>query len=96
MAVFFWILIGLTWLGGIISMLTASFHKILEDFSSQSCFFLLILNLEATKGSNGSRYKNVYMYLQVPKLFLAREKQGQLESGQKRTSFQTVQSVQNV
>ena len=34
MSVFFWILIGLTWLGGVISMLTEHFNMSIKDVTS--------------------------------------------------------------
>ena len=93
MAVFFWILIGLTWLGGIISMLTASFHQILEDFSSQSWFSHIILNFRGHKKFKWIEVQNMFIYLQVPQLFLAREKQGQLESDQKKLLSSKVENI---
>jgi len=42
MSVFFWILIGLTWVGGVISMLTEGLDLSLKDLSTKkwlkSCF----------------------------------------------------------
>ena len=43
MSVFFWILIGLTWLGGVISMLTENFNASIKDVTSEwvflNCFY---------------------------------------------------------
>jgi len=52
MSVFFWILIGLTWLGGVISMLTENFNASIKDVTSVRLNPYLPTKVKRSKGFN--------------------------------------------